>query len=321
MTRLLRLVFTLLAAVLFVGAGGVVPVEALKRDEIVLQPGETKTVKYPALLGSNVRQSATPTACETKRACDTIAIRLEVPEGAPPPESLQVSVEWNVRATRRVEAAGDASDNQLFSALWKSPPDKTPEGTDTPHSRSSFVAPPQTLSMFQPTLTSFLVVENAVGVNDGYTVTFTSQDVGSGPGDDRSVDESAPVDESDDSNFAVTPSFSGDPTPSPPTGPSGFGDLSGIPTSNVVSQSQQLALEILGITGDGSLDALEGVDDRGNFRLSAARRISTTSSGPPAPKDVPGIVLAFWLVMAPLAVAGGLAVTAIRRRSASWTLG
>lgn len=321
MTNLRRLLLTLLAAVLFVGAAAPLPVEALKRDEIVLQPGETRTVKYPAFVGSNYQQSRTPKACETKQACDTIAIRLEVPEGAPPPESLQVAVEWNVRATRRVEAVGDASDNQLVSALWKSPPDKTPEGSDTHHSRSGFVAPPQTLSIFRPTLSSFLVVENAVGVNEGYTVTFTYQDVGSGPGDDRSVDESAPVDQSDDSDVAVTPSFSDDPSPSPPTGASGFSEFASSPISDSAGVPQQLALEILGITGDRSLDALEGVDDRGNFRLSAARRISTTSSGPPAPKDVPGIVLAFWLVMAPLAVAGGLAVTAIRRRSASWTLG
>jgi hypothetical protein len=305
--------------------GGIAPQRAgaAPRDRLLVGIDQTVVFKGPALVGPNYTQGRGPGPCggATRTSCDVIPVTLDIEmekvQAEPENYLLYIETSWNPKAAPNVPSVGVVSDDQVNTYVYTDPPSKDDTGAVISE-QDAFLAPsPTSISFPGPKSKNWnITVENMYGYNDGYTLKVSLYYLGGGPGADKSIDEGGtPVDLSDDSSVAVTPTFDEGSLKDPGSAVT-FGDLSGSTFSDSGLTRRTITLSLADLRGDNDLDGLQGVDDAAVLRLQAAKNISNVSiGGPPRIRKVSSIALALWLVGIPLALAAGLVVMMYRRRT------
>ena len=146
------------------------PARANLQDRLTVSPNQTVTREYPAIIGANPAPKQhnddlnqpgdpDPATCSTVPTCDEIPLTVKHPAG------LSVFDSFTFRVELRWEGTAD-----LDLYLWYEPPGPTPTR------RSITAAQPEVIVYPAGDTENYhLVVNNAAGLSQGYTVKVTSQ--------------------------------------------------------------------------------------------------------------------------------------------------
>jgi hypothetical protein len=297
------------------------PAGALPADPITVQPGQSLTVEYGPIPGQdtatpNVLGPVDPMVCEASPACNLIVLEFAAPEGFNPEDDTYLAelvLTWPSVPVgdRNAGAASNDLDLYVWAAAWAETdpgepchvPEDAPEDFESPEycstnlARSAGPLPPERVRFDATSHRKYLLsVNNATGVNLGYTIEITSRY-------ERFVEPTGIP----DADF-VAPSTTDDrgstPSSSGPGPSAGFDDLS--PAAGLGGSS--LGLEPLPGEQDAELAGLEG----GGLPGSNFLRRPAASVGPAKP--VSGATVAIWLALLPIVLGAGAAYWFVRRR-------
>lgn len=301
-----RVVLSVLVALTGVIAAGQ-PAGAVSQDGLSIAPNQTVTQTYGPLVGTFPANpdvpadlnppSPDPDTCASVTSCDVIPLAVGKPSSLSVWDefSLNVEVSWG---------APGSTDDDLNVYLWYDPSTGNPGGSATTHNN------PETLRFGEPVNGKYnLVVANASGVNNGYTVKVTLVYVHHDrPSELDSTSPTARPSSGGSGGASAPPSTARPPTSAPNSPlivPSGAAPVVAGPTLSpepVAPDSDLAALSGVGVaTGTGSI-----------FR-------TTSKSGGPAGK-VPGPVLFFWIAIVPAAIAAGSGLLFLRFRPRALTI-
>ena len=337
--RLLALALVAGAAVAASGA----PAGAVRTPVFTIENGKTPTATYGPIPGQYAATPAAvpePSDCGNgepdedlgvvvpgplEAACDTVPIRIIPPPNLGPTEDflVTITVSWNPSdmIDDPTDVAGDTPADDIdvyFYDNHQIAQREDPESsTWTNMGESTEFGGPEKIKLFSPTLIDYnLVIVNVTGANIDYTVSATVavdgfespfEDLGPVFGSRRPT--AARNDNTD--NLIAPKDFSGEDAPA--------------------EHSSISARDIGGVLSGGALAEVPVAPDHDfeSFANVASLEDQLAAPSPfgsgkhellPKPKDVPAVVIAFWLVVAPLLALFVLVLGVVRRSRAAFSL-
>ena len=161
------------------------PARSLEQDRLTVGPDQVAEAEYGPLVNSPTGPHL-PDDCRAQLHCDAIPLDVVVPPGLPEDDEYFVAivVEWDTTSTPGDPVAypEGRTTNDIDAYVYTDPPTQeeaerrghTPASATTPYvAAGATVLVPEQAFLFNPDGRYWIVVENFLGVNRGYTVTVT----------------------------------------------------------------------------------------------------------------------------------------------------